>query len=331
MNIFNRIQELADIKGVTMYVISQDTGISESVFSRLKKKSNASIGKKNLLILANYFCVNEHWLATGEGEREAPGVTKDVVIHDDGVWERIEHLSMRLFSEDNTLSSVDFEKMSRAVNIHPKRLRDIIDDKKYPTYTELKSILQSKDLNINSGWIMTGDGKVFNDKQDCPIIIETEEEYKRAIEMGLRILPEVSFEFAGGSTELINLTENTKRFWYLPDSTDCDGVATISGNSMAPAYPSGCQVALKKVGFNPQFPLDIPFGQVFGVVVENEATGLYHGHIKILRKYPEPEKEKEYWIARSIDRDNYDDFYIKISSVRGLWIVKQHIVQDVIL
>ena len=38
-----------------------------------------------------------------------------------------------------------------------------------------------------------------------------------------------------------------------------------------------------------------------------------------------------FWIARSIDRENHDDFDIDIEQVRGLWIVKQHVVADVIL
>lgn len=172
----------------------------------------------------------------------------------------------------------------------------------------------------------------INTELEQPFAIDTEQEYRKAMEIGLRILPEVDFELAGGSAELINTSERTKRFWYLPDCTDCEGIATISGNSMAPAFPSGCQVALKRVGFDITFPLGIPFGQVFGVVVEDEITGDYHGHIKILRRIKDnKEMEHRYWIAESIDRENYDDFYIKISSVRGLWIVKQHIVQDVIL
>ncbi len=186
--------------------------------------------------------------------------------------------------------------------------------------------------DINKFWLLTGEGDMLVQLiPERPFAIDTEEEYKKALDMGMKILPEVSFEFAGGSAELVNITEYTKRFWYLPDCTDCEGVATISGNSMAPAYPSGCQVALKKVGFDSKNPLNIPFGQVFGVVVEDETTGIYHGHIKILRRYPDVNKENELWIARSIDRENYDDFYIKISTVRGLWIVKQHIVQDIIL
>ena len=111
---------------------------------------------------------------------------------------------------------------------------------------------------------------------------------------------------------------------------DCDGVAQIAGNSMAPSFPSGCWVALKKYGYDPSRPNEIPFGNTFGFVVE-EATGEYHRHVKILRRHKDAQLAKKYWIARSINTADFDDFDIDISTVRGLWIVKQHVVLDVLL
>lgn len=162
-------------------------------------------------------------------------------------------------------------------------------------------------------------------------IIDSEEELERAKAAGLQLLPEVNFEFSGGTTEIFTNTEFIKRYWYLPDCKDCDGVAQVAGTSMLPSYPPGCWVALKRVGFNMEFPNEIPFGQVFGVVIEDSITGMYHGHIKVLRRHRDYDLSKKFWIARSLNVEEFDDFDIKLETVRGLWIVKQHIVSDVIL
>lgn len=137
--------------------------------------------------------------------------------------------------------------------------------------------------------------------------------------------------FANDRVEIFNDNELIKRYWYLPECKDCDGFAQIAGNSMSPSFPSGCWVALKRYGYDIERPNEIAFGNTFGVVTENPVTGKYHGHVKILRRHKDTQLAKRYWIARSINITDFDDFDIDISTVRGLWIVKQHVVSDVLL
>lgn len=166
MNVLSRIQQLSDIKRVTMYTISQETGISQSVFSRLKTETTAKLSRKNLDILANYFCVNTDWLATGSGDMYAPGVIKDTKLHDDALWERIEELAISLFTPDNekTTPFIDYEAMEMATSISAPRLYNIIRDNEFPTYTELLSIANSESLNISSDWLLTGKGSMLKSK-----------------------------------------------------------------------------------------------------------------------------------------------------------------------
>lgn len=202
---------------------------------------------------------------------------------------------------------------------------------------------------FNKDWFISGNGKMLlNDKEpqakEIPnseildIIprtsgetITTEDDYKQAIDDGLHLLPEVDFKFSAGQVSLLNGSEDITRYWHLPDCKDCEGVAQVVGNSMTPALPSGCWIALKKHFFDPKRYNQIPFGNVFGIVIEDPFSGDYHGHIKILRKYKDPEMAKKYWIAHSINSDEFDDFDIEIAQVRSLWIVKQHIVSDIML
>lgn len=202
--------------------------------------------------------------------------------------------------------------------------------------------------NANAEYILTGRGTPLKEDitqaeeidgiEDYPAVpkspgatVDTEEDYQQAIEEGLRLLPEVDFKFAAGQVTLLNGTQDITRYWYLPDCKDCEGVAQVVGNSMSPALPSGCWVALKKYTLPSNNPNKIPFGNIFGVVVEDDDTGEYHGHIKVLRRYKEPDLARKYWIAQSINSREFDDFDIEIAKVKSLWIVKQHIVSDILL
>lgn len=194
--------------------------------------------------------------------------------------------------------------------------------------------------NVNTEYILAGRGTPLkgNTSDDIPsmsesqaMIISTEDNYREAVSQGLKLIPEVNFKFAAGQTEFVNDPEVITRYWYLPDCRDCEGVAQIVGNSMTPALPPGCWIALKRLHFNIQKALQIPFGNIFGVVVEDPFTGDYYGHIKILRRYKERELARKYWIAHSINSEEFDDFDIEIAQVRSLWIVKQHVVTDILL
>lgn len=191
--------------------------------------------------------------------------------------------------------------------------------------------ISSQYPELNTAWLLTGKGEMLNSSNyNKAIEIECEEDYQTAIKAGLRLIPETSFTFAAGQTELVVQNETIARYWYLPDCKDCEGIASMQGNSMLPAYPPGCKLVLKRYSYDYDNPNSIPFGSVFGIVVEDKITGDYHGHIKILRRYRDFEMSKKYWIAHSVNSE-FDDFDIEIAQVRSLWIVKQHIVSDIIL
>ena len=68
MNIRDRIKKLAEYKGISMYTLSQETGISQSALSRMMNNKTERLNRKNLQILAEYFHVNLDWLVSGNGE-----------------------------------------------------------------------------------------------------------------------------------------------------------------------------------------------------------------------------------------------------------------------
>lgn len=162
-SIYPRIKELADIRGISMYTLSQDTGISQSVLSRLKTESTAKLSRKNLEILANYFCVNIDWLATGRGDRYAPGIVKDTKIHDDALWERIEKVAIECFapSDNKTIEAVDYHQFSTVTSIPEERLHDILQNNEFPYYSEILKIANVEILNLNLEWLFLGKGDMY--------------------------------------------------------------------------------------------------------------------------------------------------------------------------
>lgn len=168
--------DLAKIKGDTMYSLSKNSGVSESVLSRLKSNSQVKLSKKNLILLANYFCVNEEWLATGQGDKEAPGLTKDSLVHDDGLHARFVEVSQTIYGDHednlpfNEATSIRIEQMSAYTDIPQGRLWEILYDKHYPYYSEVIALLKS-DKRINANWLFLGVDNMF---KESPSIRESE-------------------------------------------------------------------------------------------------------------------------------------------------------------
>ena len=203
-----------------------------------------------------------------------------------------------------------------------------------PSPTKLRSILNAAP-DLNREWLLTGEGEMLTTSPaSIPGVVRASElSESPPMEPGParpRMLPEVDFEFAAGPQLRINEREAVTRHWYLPDCTDCEAVVPVVGNSMLPNLPPGCFVALKRYNLTGDNPNTIPFGQIFGIVVEDEHTGEFHGHIKVLRRHKDPELAKSFWIAHSFNTAEFDDFDIAIQQVHSLWIVKQHIVSDTI-
>ena len=159
-----------------MYSLAKHSGVSESVLSRLKTNSQAKISKKNIILLANYFCVNEEWLETGEGDRNALGVVRDTLIHDSGLHERFLEIAQDTYGDNSdrdeywNVINVDVQYMSTYTDIPQERLIDIIYNKHFPSYTEVKQLLKS-DKRIDANWLILGVGTMYRTN---PLPKETE-------------------------------------------------------------------------------------------------------------------------------------------------------------
>ncbi len=162
---YSRIISLCKITGDTMYSLAKRSGVSESVLSRIKTNSQVKMSKKNLILLANYFCVNEDWLATGEGDKDAPGVVRDTLIHDNALRFRYIQIAQALYGNDNNNKinediDVSIEVMSTYTDIPQERIWGIVYDNQFPSYTEIQNLLKA-DQRIDANWLFLGVGSMF--------------------------------------------------------------------------------------------------------------------------------------------------------------------------
>lgn len=158
-------------------------------------------------------------------------------------------------------------------------------------------------------WVGTGDKVYWTEA----IQVGDEEEFVRAKQEGVKLIPEFAEAFRGGNVGEGEMLQTIDTYWGLPN-VDGNMIVPVRGNSMSPRYPSGCRVVLKPYPFNPRNPLLIPFGEVFAVAVRQEEGFPPTHYIKKLHRHPDKTKELQYYIARSFNSE-YEDFEIPISDI----------------
>ena len=183
-------------------------------------------------------------------------------------------------------------------------------DSPQPTTVEANPGASLPDIGLRTDvWVGTGDKVYWTEA----IQVGDEEDYVRAKQEGVKLIPEFAEAFRGGPVGEGERLQTIDTYWGLPD-VDGNMIVPVRGNSMSPRYPSGCRVVLKPYPFNPGNPLLIPFGEVFAVAVRQEDGFPPTHYIKKLHRHPDKTKERQYYIARSFN-DEYEDFEIPINDI----------------
>ena len=183
-------------------------------------------------------------------------------------------------------------------------------DSPQPTQVEANPGASLPDIGLRTDvWVGTGDKVYWTEA----IQVGDEEEFVRAKQEGVKLIPEFAEAFRGGSVGEGEMLQTIDTYWGLPD-VDGNMIVPVRGDSLSPRYPSGCRVVLKPYPFNPRTPLLIPFGEVFAVAVRQEEGFPPTHYIKKLHRHPDKTKELQYYIARSFN-DEYEDFEIPISDI----------------
>lgn len=201
-------------------------------------------------------------------------------------------------------------------------------------------------FGINPSWLLVGEGPMLLSGQPTPASVEDnpgaslpdigrrtdvwvgkddkvywtealqigdEEEYQRAKEEGVRLIPQYVESVQGGNDGATETLQTIDTYWAIP-GIDGTAVIPVSGNSMAPNFPSGCHVITRPYPFNPSRPLSLPFGEVYAFALRQEDGFPPTHHIKRLIRHPEKAHERTHYIARSFNPD-FADFEVSIDDI----------------
>lgn len=198
---------------------------------------------------------------------------------------------------------------SFSVRIHAKTKQAIYDLLNEKTKT-LSVSMQDKILScfpeINKAWLLAGEGEMFNTTNVD--IMKNTNEVDGLISDNLTYLLPLSAmggSLTGFQADGVNLHQCEK---IISPIKNVDFAITVCGDSMAPEYPSGSMVLLKKI--DPCIFID--WGKVY---VLDTSNGII---VKELHRCDE-----EGWVTcHSLNPDpKYADFNVRLSDIYGIYRV----------
>lgn len=203
--------------------------------------------------------------------------------------------------------------------------------------------------DLSASWLLAGEGEMLvKDSSDSPLSslphqkveitdkhgstsqvdavrVDEMEDYTRAKEIGVSLIPQYEEGFRGGNEGEKDEIKSISTYWGLPNVAG-QSMYPVRGDSMAPKYPANCKVVIKDFAFNPAEPFTIPFGETFAIAVN--VNGAINYYVKRLFKHPDRDKHKTTYIARSYNPD-YEDFEIPIQNIAYLGIVVARVSVDI--
>lgn len=328
--------------GHTQSSIASQLGVSQPYVNALLTGRKA-FGKSQAKKWGDLYGLSPSWLLTGEGTmaKNAPAPNPVVISNNQRlarIYEALEK-SNKVRNQSHFASLVG-EKSRGNLSNYLSGSKPLGDDLVKRYVLSLSEAMPELSLN----WLSTGEGDMIRANAPAPvednpgaslpdiglrtdvwvgtgdkvywteaIQVGDEEDYVRAKQEGVKLIPEFTEAFRGGPVGEGEMLQTIDTYWGLPD-VDGNMIVPVRGDSMSPRYPSGCRVVLKPYPFNPRNPLLIPFGEVFAVAVRQEDGFPPTHYIKKLHRHPDKTKELQYYIARSFN-DEYEDFEIPINDI----------------
>lgn len=108
--------------------------------------------------------------------------------------------------------------------------------------------IQSAFPDLNMSWVLTGEGKMLRENNVPPTIQPELPKEATKKDPQSKIVPLIPISAQGGSLNDFSISVmNYECEKVVSPMMDVDLAISISGDSMAPEYPSGCQVLIKKI------------------------------------------------------------------------------------
>lgn len=210
-------------------------------------------------------------------------------------------------AEYMTMHGYTASSLSKEINIDPSNMSKMLKGEQKITDKTISKIVNA--LGLNRMWLLTGEGEMYI-PQDGKInernvkymkLSTTKDGYETYL------LPQSAMggSLSGFAEDGVTLQHCEK---VISPIKGIDFAISVYGESMAPEYPSGSRVLIKKI--NPTIFID--WGKVYVLDTSNGVV------IKELHK----NSKDGYITCHSVNPDpKYSDFEIPISEIYGFYIV----------
>ncbi|MDR1562302.1 MAG: helix-turn-helix transcriptional regulator [Dysgonamonadaceae bacterium] len=207
------------------------------------------------------------------------------------------NINMRLNLILSRLFAGNVSEFARKSGIPQPTLNNIVANRlNKPSSDNLERLLNSMP-DINAEWLITGEGEMLKDNT-----------VKSSMEE-IVYVPLLPISAQGGSLDdFVVSVKGSECEKIISPIKGADWAITVSGDSMAPEYPSGSQILIKKINEN----AFIDWGKVY---VLDTCNGIV---IKILV----PSEREGYIKCLSINKDErYASFEISFNDIHGIYRV----------
>lgn len=246
--------------------------------------------------------VSPNWLMTGEGEPFIEDETKeDSRVLNTDINERIKQIA-------DTLYNGNVNELCKAIGVKQATMSNIVAGRLSKPSFEVINAIVSK-TNINSAWLITGEGEMFSDKN----LVKKDKQGSKGIPYYEDI------QATGGiKTSYEDYPEDPTFYIDYKHFNDCTAYLPVAGDSMAPQYCSGEIVAIKRI-----LNLDvILWGEAYLVVTNSNANDLRT--IKLIFPNEDPSKIT----LRACNPDYKGDTILNKSDILFMYIVKGKITRN---
>ena len=197
------------------------------------------------------------------------------------VQERIRKIADELFNGN-------ISAFCRAIDVKQPTMNTILGERKSkPSYDVLLNIVNAKALNISAEWLLNGEGDMLTQKKEAPKTSSADTTKKNGYITYLLPMSAMGGSLTGFAEPGV-LLQNCEA--VVSPIENVDFAITVYGDSMAPEYPSGSRILIKKINPN----LFIDWGTVYvldtpnGVIVKEVHESNREGYVSCHSINPDP-------------------------------------------
>ena len=175
--------------------------------------------------------------------------------------------------------------------------------KKRPSDEKIENIHRAFP-DLNTSWLLTGEGEMLKNSSDAQNIAETPESGE-----AVYTVPLLPVSAQGGSfNDFVSSVKEVDCEKIVSPVKSVDLAITVSGDSMAPEYPSGCKILIKRINEK----AFIEWGKVYvldtcnGTVIKEVHRGKSEEEIECYSINPDPK---------------FQPFSVRFSDIFGMYRV----------